>query len=95
MKTETFETNPVAVCPYCAKQMDMATAMMPEMEMAKPPEPGNITVCIDCLNVSMFDDELQLVKMDPETFAEFRRDPVAVAYVEHFRKVIREIRKKN
>jgi len=33
--------------------------------------------------------------MKTETFAEFRRDPVAVAYVEHFRKVIREVRKKN
>jgi len=94
METKSFDTNTLAVCPYCGKKMDMATAVKHDMEMAKPPKPGNVTVCIECLNVAMFDEDLTLVKMDPETWAEFRRDPVAVAYVEFYRFVVRKLRDK-
>lgn len=44
-----------STCPACGHTHNMAT----NMEGEGGPEPGDVTVCILCLHVLMFDDQLK------------------------------------
>lgn len=54
-------------CPVCGKKLDAATSV--EKEEAVP-DPGDLSICLYCATVSVFDDNLKLKQMTNEEFAE-------------------------
>lgn len=48
-------------CPFCSKFVDAATR--PE-DLKDVPEPGCLSVCIHCREVSMFTEDMTLEKFD-------------------------------
>lgn len=51
-------------CPYCSKFFDRATS--PE-DFKLTPNPGDISICIDCGETSKFDEKMKLIKVDVST----------------------------
>lgn len=58
--------NAQSICPVCGKKLDAATHV--EKEEAVP-GPGDISICLYCATVSVFDDNLKLKQMTNEEFA--------------------------
>ena len=48
-------TVPTATCPYCGVTADRAASIKEE-----PPKADDITVCVACLGVCIFDEQLHL-----------------------------------
>ncbi len=48
-------------CPYCGKKNDRA--LNPQNEQDRP-DPGSLSVCIQCTELSEFDENLGLIKFD-------------------------------
>ncbi len=48
---------PESLCPYCGQRFDAATAADPNKSDAVP-EPGDITVCIGCASILVFNKNL-------------------------------------
>jgi len=91
MTEELFTTEVTkGACPYCGYIIEAATGNGP-----RPPKRGDVSVCIECLNVVMFNDDLTIVKPDPETFAAVRSNTGLWAYIEFVRLTIRNIKEKN
>ena len=59
---------PITFCPFCGHTLDAATAgpMTPEAT----PGPGDVTLCVGCVNVLIFDDDLKARKPTPAELAE-------------------------
>lgn len=73
METETHRP-PAFSCPVngCGKKLDAATGGL------EPPKPGDLTVCVYCINWLVFDPEMrpreitedEIVELDNETFVQ-------------------------
>ena len=51
---------PEHTCPTCGKKMDRASSAFGD----HAPKVGDLTVCINCGNVSQFDEKFQLMIVD-------------------------------
>lgn len=60
-KDENASRVPPSPCPHCGVVLDACNSA----DGGKP-EPGCHTICISCLNVSVFDDELRMAKVTQE-----------------------------
>ena len=75
-------------CPKCGKTLDAASSI----EYATPPDPGDISVCIDCLTILRFTKDLSLLEL---TEAEISRlDPKTLAEVAEIRRMIAWVKEK-
>jgi len=54
-------------CPVCKKLVDACTSLDP----AKVPAPGAITICLYCVALLYFADDMALVKLPNKVFMEF------------------------
>lgn len=61
-------------CPVCGKSWDAVTAV--EEDQPNRPVPGDITVCIDCISVLAFDENLQLREPTAEEMYEIAGNPL-------------------
>lgn len=52
------------ICPHCGYQPDTATGI----DSDERPQPGNLSVCINCTGMLYFDDNLILQKLDEARF---------------------------
>ena len=77
-----------AVCPFCGNKMDCAT----ETIERKPPQVNDITICLECLNLAQFNDDLTLRKMDVETYIDLINDKEKLERIEGLRMVVRWIK---
>jgi hypothetical protein len=81
----TKRTAPSA-CPHCGKLLDAVTSEQPE-----PPEPGDVTVCLGCATVLLFDEGMQLVLPSPAALDEIlAQAPRLIDYVQAVAKVLRK-----
>ncbi|HEV8502965.1 MAG TPA: hypothetical protein VGR63_15425, partial [Casimicrobiaceae bacterium] len=76
---------PPSMCPRCGRLADGAM----EMGGDRPPQPGDLTVCINCVGVSSYDARLQLVRVDAPELAAMEREQPGLA--QRIRKAQREI----
>lgn len=53
--SESFEV-PKTECPYCGKVNDLASSFKGK----EKPEPGDISICIKCAGILVFDEELRI-----------------------------------
>ncbi len=60
MKLGESVRTPVQLCLSCGKTLDAAACIDSVNGEAIAPDPGTITVCIDCGHVMIFDDDLRL-----------------------------------
>jgi hypothetical protein len=65
---------PECACPTCGTKVNDATVVFHGASKASP-APGDVTVCIYCAAVSIFDDELCLRRPTPDEQREIARDP--------------------
>lgn len=59
-------------CPYCGYQMDAATPITDEDAR---PSPGDISLCLRCMEIGIYDDKLYVRKATPAEIEEARRSP--------------------
>ena len=64
---------PEVKCPCCGKLLDAVTNADGGDSL---PEPGCISVCIECQAILEFDDEMQLVLLTEKTKAELDDDTI-------------------
>jgi hypothetical protein len=62
---------PEMTCPYCGYKTDAVALMGGETH---PPEAGNLSICIDCCNVSVFMDGHSLRLPTSKELIEFDKD---------------------
>jgi hypothetical protein len=67
-------------CPFCGHQLDAVTAG-PENPDATP-LPGDLTVCIQCAGLLVFDDQMKVRPPTSEEQAEMLADPQVIRLVE-------------
>lgn len=67
---------PVSFCPTCGLKLDRAASLE-----GKNPEPGDISICIKCENIMVFDEMLKLrvpmsdeIKEIKEALDQFRKE---------------------
>ena len=60
-------------CPYCNRLNEVASNMCDDRH---GPLPGDASLCISCLFVSVFDASLKLVKPTPEQQRAIDADPI-------------------
>lgn len=53
----TVALKSAPVCPFCGYVFSHATSV----KGAEAPQPGDFSVCISCVGIARFDDELKLV----------------------------------
>jgi hypothetical protein len=58
-------------CPFCNHQLDGCS----QVNGNNFPDPGSYSVCIQCGNVSVFDDDLSLRKPHAEEESEIQKNP--------------------
>jgi hypothetical protein len=56
----------VSICPVCGNKLDAAT---PTDKESGTPSSGDISICIYCATISVFDDKLKLSPITNEEFA--------------------------
>jgi hypothetical protein len=84
METEMTET-PINVCPYCGYTTNCATGLDGHI-----PKELDISVCIKCFSIALFNKDLSLRKPEPEEFADIRNDFDTWRGIERFRFALRE-----
>lgn len=57
-------------CPYCDRMNDAGT----NMNNQKPPKPGDWSLCYTCAQVSVFDENILMRKLNPAEEVELRED---------------------
>ena len=62
---------PKVNCPYCEHHLDAAS----DMETNAVPTPGDVTICISCASVLVFDEALKPRKPTPEEYQAIKRMP--------------------
>ena len=60
-------------CPHCGTVLNAATAAE---ESGGSPSPGDVTLCVECGEWCLFDDELKLKKPSDDILVEIGSDPV-------------------
>lgn len=58
-------------CPYCNHLMDAIS----QIDGDSLPNPGDASICIKCINISIFDENLNLRKPFPEEDAAIKQSP--------------------
>ena len=53
---------PLDECPYCGKKLDAVTGVGAPDQVDEAPDPGSLSVCIECAHILVFDDNLRLRK---------------------------------
>ena len=81
----TAET-PGNTCPYCGKFTDSASGPV-------LPKEGDVSVCIQCYNINIFNADLSIRKPTVEEFAALRSDPEQWRDIEMLRFVLRQTEK--
>ena len=80
-----------ACCPKCCSAINAATPI--ERGTAKPPKPGDLSVCAKCFTVLLYTDGLGV---RAATVEELRRLPRAVCVqLQHARLILRKIADSN
>lgn len=62
---------PPSECPFCGELLDAAT---PTENKNWRPEPGDISMCINCTSFLQFDEDLHLVGLTAAEFAGLPKD---------------------
>ena len=75
--------TPESICPYCGRHTDGAAG--PE-----PPEPGAISICIQCYNLGIFDTDLKIRKPTVEEFGDIRTNPTVWKEIEMIRFLLKQ-----
>lgn len=65
-QTETHKT-PESPCPYCGYVLDAATG-------GGVPEPGDVTICIQCIEFGVLDENLKVRKPTADELKEIKAD---------------------
>lgn len=76
---------PHSKCHHCAANLEAATAVGPE---ARRPMPGDVSVCIRCGELNIFDAEMRLRAPMDDQKAEFMADPDVRRVVASAKKMI-------
>lgn len=74
---EYNETNEKSECPYCGHKHELAT----DLRCNAKPSPGDVSICIQCANVLMFDDNLATRKPTDNELEKALRMPAVVQTV--------------
>ena len=61
----------VIICPRCGKEMDASLAITNDHR----PDPGDVSICLYCAGVSLYDDGLRLRLPTAAESLELRADP--------------------
>jgi hypothetical protein len=64
--------HPTSQCPNCGKTLDAAHNVTGEQ--ANKVKPGDISLCIDCTAILVFDDELFLRRPTPQELEDFKSE---------------------
>ena len=87
-------TVPPSACPYCGKEsIDSAMAAMTSDDKRKP-RPGDVSICMYCLETVEFDKEMKLIKLRIETLLQMKQDPDQAYQICLVKKMIRSARDK-
>lgn len=86
MEIKTTRT-PKVECPWCGKLLDAVTG-------GREPRKDDVTICLGCLNLTVFNEQLLLEKPNKETFAQIRNDEKIWSQIQRVRLAIRDIQKK-
>lgn len=76
---KTTQLAATDACPFCRHTLDAATAGPSNPDAV--PKPGDVTVCIECGAVLLFDDGLKVRGPTPEELVEILQDRSAVAMI--------------
>ena len=63
-------------CPHCGKHIDASTTG-DETGRVRGPSPGDLSLCVYCVEFSVFDEEMRPRKMTAEEAANTEMNPVA------------------
>jgi hypothetical protein len=68
MSQPTFEKfrTPACNCPHCGYLIDGATHAGGEEGPVNHPEPGDVAICLRCVRLSRYGDDLQLIALTDE-----------------------------
>ena len=88
-KARAQNYNPNRVCLKCGKRVDEATALDDEAVLYA----GDVSICIYCGDVAMYDDDLLLRPCLPDELAGIMADPHARRVIEEARRFIEEYHK--
>lgn len=80
-------TRPTS-CPYCHKVIEGATSMADQP--GKRPVPGNISLCKYCLELSCYDENMQLEKLQPEALEQIKADPATWEQIELYKRIFKK-----
>lgn len=75
-------------CPFCGE--DAEPFYFKYIEGLEP-TPNHVTMCGDCFGLCQFNDDLTLRKIDPEKFAELRRNEEFWKHIEETRSLLKLI----
>jgi hypothetical protein len=77
---------PLSRCPWCDYLMDAATNLQ---DAEAVPAPGDVSVCLSCASVLVFNDDLTLRGFTPAEIAALPSD--IKSQLERYQRAIREI----
>lgn len=72
---DTITEVPISTCRKCGRRNDCASGT----DGARP-TPGDVSICIQCGEVSLFTDAFDLREPTPEEADEIARDPVVTRF---------------
>lgn len=58
-------------CPICLHEMDRCMAYKGDV----PPRPGDVTICIRCCTLLLFDEDLDVILPNEEELKKLLKDP--------------------
>ncbi len=91
MSEDTSKPIAMCNCPSCGHRFDRATCVVEE---GAAPSPGDCTICIECAQALVFNDDLTVRKITP---AEVRRlmtsQPDAWATIERAQQAVRTVQR--
>lgn len=70
----TGEGQKEAECPYCHQKLDRSTGVSPHNPEDRLPKPGDVSVCIECGEVSYFDAAMNMVELSQQERDELMKD---------------------
>lgn len=84
---------PFDTCPYCACRLDAASGVADKGDDDPGrPDPGSLSVCIQCGQVLIFDETLKLRKpAHNELKRVFSEDPKAARIIRALQKAVRDL----
>lgn len=62
---------PASLCAKCGYEFSAAT----ELETGTTPKPGDISICVECQNLAVFDADLRVVPLPPEKLPSVQANP--------------------